>query len=313
MTKTEKYYIVYFFTFFLLFSVVCIDAAAGSRRKKKDNPDDLLSKEALFMEKNFASQNCAQWKPGDKFVYLSDDLSVVLHPETPLENPNQSFKNKIFTFDGIVEESILGYKSYINLIFECDGVKYRYETGKSKEEINKTSYKPLLPDLLQVSTLEKAKELLSGKKLYIRTSIWYNDKGYEIEGRKYIPVTITDILPGNNILPIQFVFTDDSGKEGSVFGTLSPDANIGQFISFDRLFTFDNPRDKYKTINDENWIRITLGKVGKGMTKEECRLSLGRPNEVKRIPTYGGLKEQWFYNTGAYLFFEDGLLTDFRQ
>ena len=49
------------------------------------------------------------------------------------------------------------------------------------------------------------------------------------------------------------------------------------------------------------------------MTKEECRLSLGRPNEVKRIPTYEGLKEQWFYNTGAYLFFEDGLLTSFRQ
>ena len=312
MIKTKKYHTVYLFTFIFLFFTCYLDAASMVRRKKKDNPDDLASKEFLFMEKNFTSQSCTQWKQGDKFVYLSDDLSVLLHPETPLDNPNQSFKNKIFTFEGMTEESILGYKSYVNLIFDCEGIKYRFETGKSKDDMNKTSYKPLLPDLIQLSVLEKARELLSGKKLYIRTSIWYNDEGYEIEGRKYIPVTIIDVLPGNNILPIQFRFVDDIGKEGRVFGTLFPDANIGQFISFDRLFTFDNPRDKYKIINNENWSRITSGKVSKGMTKEECRLSLGRPNEVKRIPTYEGLKEQWFYNTGSYLFFEDGILTHFR-
>ena len=73
---------------------------------------------------------------------MSDDLSVLLHPETPLDNPNQSIKNKIFTFEGMTEESILGYKSYVNLIFDCEGIKYRFETGKSTDDINKTSYKP---------------------------------------------------------------------------------------------------------------------------------------------------------------------------
>ena len=49
-----------------------------------------------------------------------------------------------------------------------------------------------------------------------------------------------------------------------------------------------------------------------GMTKAECKLSLGNPDEVKKIPTYSGLREQWIYNSGAYLFFVDGLLTEYR-
>ena len=39
---------------------------------------------------------------------------------------------------------------------------------------------------------------------------------------------------------------------------------------------------------------------------------LGNPNEVKKIPTYSGLREQWIYNSGAYLFFVDDLLADYR-
>ena len=48
------------------------------------------------------------------------------------------------------------------------------------------------------------------------------------------------------------------------------------------------------------------------MTKAECKLSLGNPNEVKKIPTYSGLREQWIYNSGAYLYFVDGLLSEYR-
>lgn len=65
---------------------------------------------------------------------------------------------------------------------------------------------------------------------------------------------------------------------------------------------------QYKEIQDDAWEQITLGKVKTGMTKAECKLSLGNPNEVKKIPTYSGLREQWIYNSGAYLFFVDDLL-----
>lgn len=299
-------------TVLLIFSAGIVSAAAAGR-KKKDRADEAASPEFVFMETHFAADHCTTWKPGDKFLHLSDELSVVLHPEMTPENPNLSFKGKLFTFQGLSEETVLGVASSVSFLFECDGIRYRYETKKSREEIAKSTYRPLLPDLIPLSMMEKAKELLRGKKLYVRTAVWYDENGYEISGRKYVPVTITDILPGNNILPIHFRFVDDTGTAGGVLGTLSPEANAGQFISFDRLFSFDNPREQYKSINDENWKLITSGQIRKGMTKEECRLSWGRPNEVKRIPTYSGLKEQWFYNTGAYLFFEDGLLTEFRQ
>lgn len=212
----------------------------------------------------------------------------------------------------MIEKSILGQAQYAVLIFDCEGIKYQYRTEKTIKEIKDSNYKPLLPDMVAEEDILKARKMLIGKTLYIKTSIWYDENGLEIGGRKFVPVVIKDILPGDKVLPIKFVFEDNVGNTANVLGTLFPETLATQYTTFDRLFSFDNPRNLYKTISDVNWDLITKSKVMKGMTKDECRLSLGRPNDVRRIPTYGGLKEQWFYNTGSYLFFEDGILTDFR-
>ena len=49
------------------------------------------------------------------------------------------------------------------------------------------------------------------------------------------------------------------------------------------------------------------------MTREECRLALGAPTTLRRIPTYGGMRENWQYSDGVYLYFDDGYLTQYRQ
>lgn len=301
-------YIVFSLFCFLFFGVETLSA-----KRKKDKIEDVKpSAEELFVKNNFEEKSCSEWENGRQFIYVSDELSLLLKPEADQLPEPVSFKDKIFTFDGIVEESILGQAQYAVIVFDCEGRKYRYKTEKTLKEIQEGDYKPLLPDMVSKDDLLKAQQLLTGKTIYIRTPIWYNEKGAEIEGRKFIPVTINDILPGNKVLPVKFVFRDDSGNVANVLGTLFPETLATQYTTFDRLFSFENPRNQYKTITDTNWDLITRAKVAKGMTKEECRLSLGRPNDVKRVPTYGGLKEQWFYNTGSYLFFEDGLLTDFR-
>ena len=141
--------------------------------------------------------------------------------------------------------------------------------------------------------------------------MWYNEKSEAIEGRKLIPVRVVDIRPGNNVLPVEVWFEDDKGNQAGVFMSLLSSSR-SQYITFDRLFPFENPRLQYKEIQDDAWEQITLGKVKTGMTKAECKLSLGNPNEVKKIPTYSGLREQWIYNSGAYLFFVDDLLADYR-
>ena len=94
--------------------------------------------------------------------------------------------------------------------------------------------------------------------------------------------------------------------------SLKTRSETGENRIFDRMFSFENPRLRYPTISDDIWDRITKGTLVKGMTKEECRLSIGMPEEVKQIPTYSGLREQWMYELNEYLYFEDGLLIDFR-
>ena len=283
-----------------------------AKRKKDKIEEAKPSAEELFVKNNFEEKRCAEWTKGRRFIYVSNDLSLLLKPEQDTVPIHVSFKNKIFTFEGMIEKSILGQAQYAVLIFDCEGIKYQYRTEKTIKEIKDSDYKPLLPDMVAEEDVLKARKMLIGKTLYIKTSIWYDENGVEIGGHKFVPVVIKDILPGDKVLPIKFVFEDNVGNTANVLGTLFPETLATQYTTFDRLFSFDNPRNLYKTISDVNWDLITKSKVMKGMTKDECRLSLCRPNDVRRIPTYGGLKEQWFYNTGSYLFFEDGILTDFR-
>ena len=61
------------------------------------------------------------------------------------------------------------------------------------------------------------------------------------------------------------------------------------------------------------WLKITRGEVAVDMTKVECSLAMGSPKRINEIPEQGGMREYWYYDGGAYLFFVDGLLRQFRR
>ena len=269
------------------------------------------SAEDAFIESYFVQQGCDTWRMDKPFYYTDEKLSFVFRPEKPTFPDSISLKGKIFTYKGSIEESPFGGANEVVLIFDCEGYKFRYETGKTRDEIRQMTDTPLIPPFIDMDDVNVARSLLKDRTLYIKTSVWYDGNDEVTEGRKLIPVKILDILPGNNLLPVKVWFEDDKGNRAGVFMSLLSSSR-SQYITFDRLFSFDNPRLQYKEIQDEAWEQITLGRVKAGMTKNECKLSLGNPNEVKKIPTYSGLKEQWIYNSGAYLFFVDGLLTEYR-
>ncbi len=58
---------------------------------------------------------------------------------------------------------------------------------------------------------------------------------------------------------------------------------------------------------------IVCSRVRAGMTRDECRLALGQPTDILRIPTNGGMQERWTYSDGIYLVFDDGFLTRYRR
>ena len=82
--------------------------------------------------------------------------------------------------------------------------------------------------------------------------------------------------------------------------------------NFSTVFNFDDPRKRYPQISDETWELIINSKVREGMTRDECRLALGAPNSYRTIPVINAVVEQWNYDDGIYLIFEDGLLSRFR-
>lgn len=268
--------------------------------------------EELIIDNNFIAQGCDKWVEGKTFTSIDDRLSPMLRPEGDTPLTEVGFMNKSFVYRGYRQENIYGNKEVVYLLYECNGNTYSYYTGKSMQEIIDAQYQPLIPTLIDMDAVAMARSLFVGKQLYILTNQWYDSNAQLMNGRRFVAVEITAVEPGNSALPLAIHFADSHGKKGCVFITTRSSSKT-QMLSFDKLFSYDNPRLKYPDITDVMWNAITEGIVIKGMNKTECRLAVGLPAEVKKVPTYSGLKEQWMYNDGSYLFFSDGLLEEFRQ
>jgi hypothetical protein len=200
------------------------------------------------------------------------------------------------------------------LVFSANKEKIRFETGKSLQQLSDSTYNPLIPGLIWMGEIYKADSLLRNKTLYIKTSDWDADKDEDLKfARKFIPVTITKVRAGNEILPVRIFFKDENEHQYSILTTLSGTLNNSSKYTFEKLFSFTNPQLKYKGILPEVWSAICAGKLTVGMTQNEVRLSIGRPTEIKRIPTYSGMHEQWSYSSGTMIYFQDGKITKFRQ
>lgn len=297
----------------LCFIVSCYTATESTPRIKVDK--DIIrntSAEELLMDNNFIEQGCHTWSVGKAFTSVHSNLSPVLRPEGNDVQEIGDMYGKTFVYRGYREDNIYGDKAVVYLLFECDKNIYSYYTGKSMQEIEATNYMPLIPSLIDMDDVARARSLFVGKQLYIKTNRWYNAQGDLFVGRQLVPITVTAVEPGNEVLPLAIYFEDERAVQGHVYITTKSSTQT-QMLSFDRLFAFDNPRLQYPDVTEEVWQAITESQLLYGMTKDECRLSIGLPAEIKKIPTYSGLKEQWLYNSGVYLFFSDGRLEEFRQ
>ena len=82
--------------------------------------------------------------------------------------------------------------------------------------------------------------------------------------------------------------------------------------TFADLFFVADPKIRHSSIRPEIWELICEGKVKSGMTKEECKLALGNPDDVATGHDWNQTIDIWNYKNGMYLQFQDGLLTKFR-
>ena len=55
--------------------------------------------------------------------------------------------------------------------------------------------------------------------------------------------------------------------------------------------------------------KLKLGRIWIGMTDEMARISKGNPDDINRTVGSFGVHEQWVYEVGLYLYFENAILT----
>ena len=218
---------------------------------------------------------------------------------------------KTLSYQGFTTRLGADGNDYVWLTFSDGENAYNFNTGKRENEAMKEILSDALPMMVDLGMIHQASLLLSGKKLWTRTALWYNSEGDRIEGKKFVPVNIKSVQPGTMVFPIKVVFTDENNEDATLFLNFGHSPTDSR--SFSHIFSLSDIRKKYPSISDEVWELICSEKIRNGMTKEECRLSLGNPTEVSAGHDYSQTLDLWHYQDGTVLWFEDGLLTRFRK
>lgn len=250
------------------------------------------------------------WKIGKRFWVADNQAKLLFATSTEYDIDTVQLAGHVLTYAGYDTGGIYDNRNTVNLRFNDGDNLYVYRTGKTMDDFHPRFSIPMLIDLDMVDDVARQ---VTGMECYIRTGIWYDRQSEQMmDGRHFIKVHIDKVMPGNAVLPLRVYFTTiDSGEQAMVWMSENASSIMGR--DFDALFVKKDPKLDYPTVSDENWERITRGQVALGMTKEECRLSMGTPARISENPDQGGLREYWYYDGGAYLFFIDGLLSQFRR
>ena len=282
-----------------------------AKHVSKEGASALLVPEETFLQ-NVAGDSVGVWREGKEFFVTDSRISIALEPSRH-ELPRQG---DIIRFKNFNEVPAMTGKSETEIVFsQSDSLICVYRVGMSLDELRKRPMGVEIPFLIEMSVVEKARKALAGKVLYIRTPVWYTADGTNsVSGKKFIPVRVTTVEPGNLVYPLRVCFqpTDMAGSgESCVYMSVSDKSKSGR--NFAMLFSLTDPRQRYPEITDEVWNNIQNSRVAKYMTRDECRIALGAPKSVQRRNMITSLQELWTYENGVYLLFDDGILQSYRQ
>ncbi len=248
------------------------------------------------------------WQQGKQFFVTDNQLRLVMFTTAP---DTVQLAGQLITYDGYDQGSVLDNRDALNLRFrDRDGKTYVYRTGKTIDQFSAKYSVPLLIDMDMVADVDRQ---LRNKEVWIKTPIWYDLGTEEMQrGRQFIRVRIDAVEPGNKVLPLKVKFTALDSGECAFLWMSDPNATMHN-RDFDSLFSLRDLHENYPEISDATWQLIVRGELVEGMNKEECRLAMGAPKRINQLPNQAGLREYWYYDGGKYLFFVDGLLSQFRK
>lgn len=297
----------------------------GVESTPRINADDVrrqrasgTSAEALFLA-DIAPEAPSQWRRGKAFKVVNDRIALIFTSSS--DNTERLAGHTIYFEEFNPAVSLMGEDTSEAVFTADDGRRLCYRiAGLSAGRLDTLSYLPV-PFTVDPGLVARADSAMRGSRYFIRTPMWYMPGSRSTtEGMRHIEVRVDSVSAGDENFAAAVYFTP---VDGAVRERVCPDGgNRMVFMSFgnnrsatrnfDVLFSFADPRKQYPSIKDDVWALITASKVREGMTRDECRLALGAPPSLERIPTPGGMAERWRYSDGVFLIFEDGYLTRFR-
>lgn len=280
--------------------------SSGEVRKRDAS---VLTPEQQFLS-DIHPETPATWQKGKRFFVTDDKISIIFQP---LLANTDSLNGCDLIFERFEDvPSVTGTGATV-AVFHVAGRsgEYRYQINNAIAEVLGRE-RLEVPFSVELSTVEKVDSAMSNRTYYISTPKWFAaGDNHAVTGKRHIPVSITRVEPGSYIYPLRVFFTPD-GDSGEYWIPMTIGEDRAATRNFHTVFNFDNPRRRYPQITDETWDLIINSRVTTGMTRDECRLALGAPNSYRTIPVYNAVVEQWSYDDGLYLIFEDGILTRYR-
>lgn len=278
---------------------------------REDKRKSAPTKEEQFMQKVEPSP-LKDWETGKKFIASDDKALLVIVPqEGLLPIAPEEIKGKELLFQGVESKINAAGNLTVTLLFSDGIYLYGYNTGKEFDDAMENVKSDQVPMLIDEDMVNQARDLLLNHKVYTRSALWYDKDGNRIDGKKYVEVTITDVKPGDMVFPLWVEFTTKNGEKAYSYMNFGSADNESR--AFHNLFSLSDITRHYPNIDPETWDYISNSKVKEGMTKEEVRLALGNPADIRSGHDYSQTLDIWNYENGVVLWFEDGRLTKIRQ
>lgn len=299
--------------FSIMASVLSCSTGIESTKKIRISKEDmkLLTKTD---EENLASSisgsPLSQWQLGKPFMATSDRTLYVFEP-SGTNSGQESLKGNALYYEGTDIIQTPDLKEECVILFSDGNSTYRYLTGKTKAEAFSDIDSSKIPLMSDINLIEKWHNKLIGMTLWTKSNLWYDKEGDRITGLKFEEITVEGIIATTGDFPMMVKIRDKNGKVAYL--SMNYTSDLADSRNFSAVFFLSDPKNKYPQISQENWNLIKQSKIGLGMTKEECRLSLGNPDEIESGHNTSHTLDVWQYTNGTYLIFSDGVLTRFRQ
>lgn len=186
--------------------------ATGEQQEQEEAQD--------FVGKNFKYYSLCDWKEGMKFMVLPEKYDMVVNTfcdaATEKEVSSNRLRYKIMTYKG--HNDTEDNHTRINFLCEDDKKSYYYQIPNGT--FDDYCYGKLgVPTLAYLGDVDIARTLLTGKKLYTRTTLYRVDTDQDSDGFKEVTVpkneevTVVAVGVGSRSFPVKIIVADKNGNE----------------------------------------------------------------------------------------------------